>query len=144
MKIAFDEHIAPPVVVVFKALAEQGFLRGYGFVSARDYHASIDPKNDDRPWLQRFKEDGGHVVITGDRKMRGRPHERRALKDAGFTVMFLGRPWDEMERYGRAAILVRWWPVIEKHLPVAPPATFWEIPCTWTLQEVLDVTGPNS
>ena len=144
MKTAFDENIPPPVVVIFKTLVEHGFLRGYEFVSARDYHASIDTRNDDRPWLLRFKNDGGRVVIAGDRKMRGRLYERRALQQEGFTVMFLGRPWDEMDRYGRAAVLIRWWPVIEKHLPEAPPATFWEIPCTWKLGELVEVTGPAS
>jgi hypothetical protein len=46
--------------------------------------------------------------------------------------------------FGRAAVLIRWWPLIEKRLPEAPPATFWEIPCTWKLGELVEVTGPAS
>lgn len=143
MKVAFDEHIPFAIVCVFKTLGGEGFLRGYEFVSAKDYHALDDRKNDDRPWLQRFKDDGGRVVITGDRKMRSRLHERIALQRAGFTVMFLGRAWDEMDRYGRAAVLIRWWPVIERNLVAAAPGTFWEIPCTWKLTELVEVSAPE-
>lgn len=143
MKIAFDEHIPLAIVSVFKTLGSEGFLRGHEFVSARDYHASGDVPNDDRPWLQRFKDDGGKIVITGDRKMRGKLHERRALKTAGFTVFFFGRAWDEMDKYGRAAVLLRWWPIIEKNLIDLAQPKFWELPCTWRLGAMEEVTGPD-
>ena len=144
MKIAFDEHVAPAIVRVFQVLSEEGFLLGYEFVSAGTYHDHAnDPRNDDRPWLRRFADDGGRIILSGDRKMRARPHERAALKEAGFVVFFFGPAWDELDKLSRAATIMRWWATVEEKVKSAPAGSFWQVPCGWRLTELSDVSGPT-
>jgi len=144
LKVAFDEHVPPALVIVFQTLAKEGFLTGCEFVAARDYHHAGDPKDDDRPWLKRYAAAGGRVVITADRKMRGRLHERAALMQAGFVVLFLGPAWHEFDRMGKVASLIRWWPRMERHAALAPASTFWVVPCNWQLAgDFEEVTGPR-
>lgn len=86
MKIAFDEHIPAGMVRVFESLVSERKLRrlikaegkglkgGYEIVRSADYNPSPRDINfvqgSDVPWIQKFANDGGSVIISGDVRAR--------------------------------------------------------------------------
>jgi hypothetical protein len=110
-------------------------------VSARQY---APPKAEsDVPWIERFAKDGGKVIISGDARMRGKLHEQKALRDAGFIVIFFARRWNNMNAYNKAAMLIRWWPFILGAIEAAAPGQFFEVPCSWHGSALREVTPPK-
>ena len=140
MKIAFDENVPPVMAKVFVTLAkERGFGRvAQGFIikSARDYAPQkTDPdylKGNDVPWLTRFAKDDGKGIISGDVSMRRLPHERLALYQHNFVVIFFESQWGTWDFCRKAGLLLHWWPAVAQKLKTASPGTFWVIPCSLT------------
>lgn len=147
MIVAFDEHVPIAIVGVFRALADGRHLSGWDFRSATDFHSPTDAPNDDRPWLERFRDAGGRVVISADKRMRGNPYERDLLRQAGFVTVFLGKGWHASGgRYAQVAGIVRWWPRIMECVQSATPGSFWEAAatCGTALGEMKDCTPPTA
>jgi hypothetical protein len=110
-------------------------------VSARQY--SVPKVASDVPWLERFKADGGNVVVSGDARMRGKLHEQRALLDAGFTVFFTARRWNQITVFEKTAMLIRWWPYILEKAASDKIGRFYEIPMKWNAAKMKEVTPPS-
>jgi PIN like domain len=140
LKIAFDEHVAPKLAEAIKALSGEGGMLRAEIVPARKY--LMDPlkkQESDVPWLEAFANDGGKVVVSGDARMRAKPHEQAALRECGFVTIFFARAWNNLNGFNKAAMLIRWWPYILSVIESAKPGQMFEIPCTWhgtTLKEV--------
>ena len=140
MKIAFDEHVPIAIAKVFIALAsERGFRKqtqGLEIHTAKEYApAKGDPdyiKGNDVPWITRFARAGGQGIISGDTKMRRLPHERLALYQHNFVVIFFESQWDNWDFSQKSGLLLYWWPAVVKKLKTASPGTFWVIPCSLT------------
>jgi hypothetical protein len=126
------------MVKVFQTFAKERQLRkltgNFEVKSAKDYTPrpgdhDYSPKND-VPWLKRFAADGGKVVISGNTQMKNVPHERLALVESGFVVIFFEGQWSEWQFFSKCALLLHWWPVIARTIKRAKPG-FWHIPCHW-------------
>jgi hypothetical protein len=138
LKIAFDENVPAAMVRAFQAFASERQLRkitgGFEIKSAADYAPKPgDPdyaRKNDVPWLKRFAADGGKVVISGNTAMKNVPHERLALVELGFVVLFFENRWSNWKFFRKCALLLHWWPVIARTIKRAKPG-FWHIPCTW-------------
>lgn len=112
--------------------------------SARDYAPTKnDPdyiRKSDAPWIRRFAEDNGKVIISGDLNMMNRPLERTALVQEGMIVLFFGQPWHGWKFFKKSALLLHWWPQIAPLVETAPSPSFWRIPPSWaddaTLQPI--------
>lgn len=131
MKFAFDANIPPGMVKVFQMLLVNEDLGPVsGVVSAREYALPSD-EGDDRPWVERFSEDGGSHIISGDKKMRGRPHELHALADEGMVVFFFAPRWSGRDFFVKSAMLLNWWPKILDVSINAPKGSYCEIPFIW-------------
>jgi hypothetical protein len=130
------------MVRVFQTFATERQLRklsgNFEIKSAADYtprpgdHDYV-PKSD-VPWLKRFAADGGKVVISGNTEMRYVPHERLALIELGFVVIFFESQWSNWKFFRKCALLLHWWPVIAskiKRSQKAKAGCFWHIPCNW-------------
>lgn len=145
MKIAFDENIPLAMVRVFQTFANERQLQKlvggvFEIKSAKDYtpipgDADYQPKND-VPWLRRFAKDGGKVVISDNRNMKNVPHERLALVELGFIVLFFEPQWSGWKFFRKCALLLHWWPVIATKIKSkkTKPGTFWHIPSNWPEQ----------
>jgi hypothetical protein len=83
------------------------------------------------PWLDRFAAAGGHAVISGDVKMRHKPHEKLALYQHGFVVIFFEEQWAHWSSLRRSALMLHWWEEIAAKITTAAPGTFWVVPCSW-------------
>jgi hypothetical protein len=138
LKIAFDENVPIAMVRVFQAFANerqlQKIIGKFEIKSAVDYtprpgDADYSPRND-VPWLKRFAADGAKVVITGNTAMKTVPHERLALVEHGFVVIFFEGQWSNWQFFRKCSLLLHWWPVIARTIKRARPG-FWHIPCHW-------------
>ena len=139
MKIAFDEHIPPTMVKVLQEFASDRQLlkltANLRLEKAQDYYPSSgDPdylRRNDAPWVRRFANAGGEVVISGNTKMKIVPHERLALVEEGLVVIFFENVWNNWDFFAKCSLLLHWWPRIIKLLKTAKPGTFWRIPASW-------------
>lgn len=139
MKIAFDQNVPIAMVRVLQTFANEKQFRKisgkFEIKAAAEYvprkgDPDYQPKND-APWLKRFAQDGGRVVISGDAMMKSRPHERLALVEGGFIVIFFERQWSNWKFWRKCALLVYWWPVIAEKIKRTRKASFYHVPCNW-------------
>jgi hypothetical protein len=99
VKIAFDENIQASMVRVFETFATERQLKkltgNFDIESAKKYTPKPQDDdyvpNDDVPWIKRFADAGGRIIISGNTNMRNVPHERLALIENGMIVIFLSR-----------------------------------------------------
>jgi hypothetical protein len=139
VKIAFDENVPVGMVRVFQTFASEYQLRkitgNFEIKSAKDYAPKRgDPDyvaKNDVPWLKRFAADGGKVVISGNTDMKNVPHERLALIECGFIVVFFEGQWSGWKFFRKCALLLHWWPQIASRIKRAKPGSFYHIPCNW-------------
>jgi hypothetical protein len=139
LKVVFDQNVPIGLVRVLQAFAkEQQFRKisgNFEIKSGADYTPKLgDPDyrpHDDVPWLKRFADDGGKVVISGDTNMKNRAHERLALIEGGFVVIFFESQWSNWKFWRKCALLIHWWPVIAAKIKRAKKASFYHVPCNW-------------
>lgn len=139
MKVAFDQNVPIGLVKVLQNFASEKQFRkisgNFVIKAAADYTPKpgdddYQPKND-VPWLKWFADDGGKVVISGDVRMKSRPHERLALIEHGFIVIFFEAQWSDWKFWRKCALLIHWWPVIAAKIKRAKKASFYHVPCNW-------------
>lgn len=139
MKVAFDEHVPQELARTFEGLAKISKLRkassGLIFCSARNYAPSMTKQSlvrkSDVPWLDKFAADGGRAIITGDVRMRQKPHELLTLTTHGFVVIFFEKSWGGWDFYKKTSLIVHWWEVICQKLKGAEKGTHWVVPSRW-------------
>jgi PIN like domain len=139
LKVAFDQNVPIAMVKVLQTFARERQFRKisgpFEITSAADYTRKIgDPDHrpkDDVPWLKRFAEDGGKVVISGDAQMKNRAHERLALIEGGFIVIFFEPQWSNWKFWRKCALLINWWPVIAAKIRRTKKSAFYHVPCHW-------------
>jgi len=139
LKVAFDENIPPAMARVFQILADekqfQSLTAGLIIKKAKDYTPKKGDqdyiKDNDVPWIRRFAADGGKIIISGNTKMKIRPHERKALMQEGMVTVFFESQWSNWKFHRKCALLLNWWPRVVKTVKTSKPGTFWHIPCDW-------------
>lgn len=129
MKVAFDENMPRALVSAFSGILKDQ-IGDYEISSAQDY--SDPPQTTDVPWLKKFADAGGEVIITGDKKMRGKPHERKALHDLGLITFFFKPQFNHLPYFEKLAMCIRWWPHIIEKIEQSKAGECWEIPLTTT------------
>jgi hypothetical protein len=140
LKIAFDENVPAAMVRVFQTFATERQLKKlisgtFVIESAKQYTPKRGDSDyvpsSDVPWLKRFALAGGKAVISGNTDMKRQPHERLALIECGFIVIFCESQWSNWKFFPKCALLLHCWPVIAAKLKRAPAGSFWHIPCNW-------------
>jgi hypothetical protein len=145
VKLAFDENVPLGMVRAFQSLArERKLLREMGnfdVVCAQEY--TPDPSGPDYirkcdvPWLTRFAEDGGRVVVSGDCSMLEKPHELLALKQAGFIVVFFENRWSNWDFFKKSSLLLYYWATLARRVKTSRKGTMWRVPGHWRENETL-------
>lgn len=126
MKIKFDENISTRLVDAIVALetdvsVEIGSVR-------RDYGGGIS----DPEWMFRFREEGGTAMISGDHNILQKPVNLAAYTASGLISIWPPAGWPELKRWGQAAIVVRWWPLIKQKIAASQAGDRWRLPMQWT------------
>lgn len=140
MKIAFDENMPPVLVKVFTTLAKECTVINAKFVSAAGYNQR---GQNDIPWLTRFKKSGGEVLISGDRKMRSNLYERRGVQQLGLITFCFEPRWNDQNFFVKSAMLLKWWPKIQKTIAESRPGDYWEIPFAWNTLDLSKLNIPK-
>lgn len=139
LKVAFDEHVPTALAKAFIAFSKEKMIgrisKGIIWEKAEDYAPKPSDKDyirkSDVPWLDRFAAAGGHAVVSGDVKMRSRPHEKLALYNHGFVVVFFEPQWAQWSGLRKSALMLHWWDEITTKIRNADRGTFWVVPCAW-------------
>lgn len=137
MKVAFDENIPHQMYGAFRGLVGSPSFK-HDLCSARDYRPPDE--RGDVGWVGRFADDGGEIIISGDVAMRANIHERIALSESGMITYFFEPRWGRQNFYIKSAMLLKWWPLIDKHMQLSERGMCWEIPFQWTAADFRDVT----
>ena len=82
----------------------------------------------DPDWLRKFAADGGTAIVSGDPKILHKPHELLAIMETGLISFFVPKKWDDLSRFGRAALVILWWPKIIVQTKNGKPSESWRIP----------------
>ena len=137
MKVAFDQNVPIGLVRVLQTFAKERQFRrisgNFEIKAAADYTPKPGDDdyrpNNDVPWLKRFASDGGKVVVSGDANMKNRAHERLALIEGGFVVIFFEPQGSNWKFWRKCALLIHWWPVIAAKIRKVKKASFYHVPC---------------
>ena len=126
MKLALDENLPPSLAHAIDALlVPEG---GQAISIPERFGAGIA----DVEWIAALRQEGGWGVLTADRRLRTRPHERLALMQSGLVFFVLAKGWNQEPYWPKAAGVIRWLPsMIEAFRTVRPPALL-AIPYQWT------------
>lgn len=139
MKIAFDENMPHAMVRVFQTFTSEKsskkLVGNFEILSAKDFtpaksDADYVAKND-VPWIKRFHQAGGRVIISGNTEMKNVPHERLALIECGMLVIFFEPSWNNWGFFKKCAHLMHWWPVIAAKARSGKKGKFWHVPLNW-------------
>lgn len=126
MKLALDANLSPHLAHAVHALLtpENG--------EAISIPERFGPGVADRDWIAALHGQGGWAVLTQDRKLRTRPHERLALEQSGLVVFILAHGWGPEPYWQTAAGVIRWLPSMLDAFRAARPPMLFEVPHRWT------------
>lgn len=126
MKVKFDENISTRLIEAIRALESDrtieigSVLQDYGTGKA------------DPDWMFRFRDEGGVAMISGDHNILQTPVNLAAYAASGLISIWPPPGFPELKRFGQAAFLVRWWPVIKAKIVQSSPGDRWRLPMQWT------------
>ena len=126
MKLALDENLPSSLAHAIHALSAP---KGGEAISIP---GRFGPGTTDLEWIAALHAEGGWSVLTTDRKLRTRPHERRALEQSGLRVFILASGWNQEEYWPKAAGIIRWLPAMMQAGAVYPPPVLLSVPHRWT------------
>lgn len=130
MKFAFDENIAKRLVDATRRLETDTSIE----------LGSVLDGTPDPEWMFRFKDEGGIAMISGDHNILQKPVNLAAYTASGLVSIWPPSGWPELKRWGQAALLLRWWPIIKRRIAASAPGDRWRLPMQWT--PVLDAFKP--
>lgn len=125
MKLAVDENLPPALAHAIDALlaAEGG--------KAVSIPERFGPGVADLDWITTLRDERGWAVLTADRRLPTRPHERLALMQSGLLFFVLAPGWNQEPYWPKAAGVIRWLPsMLDAYRAVLPPALL-DIPYRW-------------
>jgi hypothetical protein len=106
LNFLLDENLPPALARALDA------LRHPGAQSVRTERDHVPGGTTETDWIPVVARAGGHVVVSGDRRMTTRKHELQALRTAKLTTFILSKGWAHLPFWDQAWLLVRWWPTI--------------------------------
>jgi hypothetical protein len=126
VKITFDENISIRMVQAIRRLEVDSSIT-LGSV-LEDYGQGLaDPQ-----WMFRFRDEGGLAMVSGDHNILQKPINLVAYTESRLISIWPPQGWPALKRWGQAALLLRWWPVIKQKIKLSLPGDRWRIPMQWT------------
>lgn len=125
MRVCADENVAPVLTELIRGTL---LSRGFTLDTVDDHQAR---GVDDRIWVRRFADAGGHAIVGGDAAMLTRPHEITAIHQTGLRLVVLDAKWVRQKRHLQISYLFYWWPHIEAVLAGARPGSCFKVPWGW-------------
>lgn len=134
MRIVFDENTPRVVAHAVKLIAEADAIGDH--VPLEVLHALdlVNRGTKDVPLIQQVA-DGTHTraaLITSDKSMRTRTHERAAFSDTGCIGIVLRGQWNHASMWDRARLSLLWWTTWMHVISAATPGSLWQ--CPWSIK----------
>jgi PIN like domain len=110
VRFFFDNCIAYRVAEALAILTERD---GYEIIALRSRFPEDCP---DEVWMPALGQEGGWIVLSGDRKIYTNAQRRRIWASAKLTTFFLANAWMSAaftERQKAARLLARWDDIVE-------------------------------
>jgi hypothetical protein len=107
VKFLLDNNLPPAFATALDSLS-----RREGFGSVHHLRDFFDPGISDVDWITELGTDGGWAAISGDTRIRTRPHELAAFQAAQLVLVTLAPGWTKLRFWEKAALLIRCWPDI--------------------------------
>ncbi len=132
MRIVFDENTPRVVAHAVKLIAEAEMA---GMPDSLEVFHALDfaPRGTkDVPLIQRVA-DGTHAkstLITSDKTMRTRRHERAAFSETGCIGIMLCGHWNHASMWDRARLSLVWWETWMETVTSSDPGRLWQ--CPWS------------
>lgn len=126
MKIRLDENLSYRVARALVAALPN--TDGYEVSYVGDEHP---PGTTDPDWLRKFAEDGGTAIISGDFNMLRNWPDLVAYTETGLISFFPPASFQKLNRFGKIAFIVRWWPAIIEKIKMSQPGDRWRLPMKW-------------
>lgn len=132
MRIAFDENTPRVVAHAIKLIAEAemaGSAEPLEVLHAQDFAAR---GTSDVALIQLVAE-GMHRrsgLITSDKSMRTKQHERAAFQDTGCIGIILRGGWNQASMWDRARLSLHWWRTWMDTVSTSAPGMLWQ--CPWS------------
>jgi hypothetical protein len=126
LKIRIDHNLSYRVArAVVAALANRD---GYEVSHVQDAHA---PGTKDPDWLRAFASEGGTAIVSGDCNILQNKADLVAYTETGLISFFPPKPFEALNRFGKIAFLVRWWPQIVEKIKLSSLGDRWRLPMDW-------------
>jgi hypothetical protein len=127
LKIRLDENISFRVANALKAFMAN--KTGFEVSCVRDDHG---PKTPDPSWLNKFADNDGDAIVSGDPHIIQHWPNLVAYLESGLIAIFPPPEFLKLSGYGRAAFLIRWWPTIVEKIKMSERGRAWRPPMSWT------------
>ncbi len=131
MRIAFDENTPPAVARAIRILAEADAIGAAEPMEVRHALDLVPRGTSDVLLIQAVANgaSGKPVLITSDKSMRTRQHERAAFTQTGCIGIVLRGRWNHASLWDRARLTLVWWTTWVPQAQAAPPGSLWQ--CPW-------------
>jgi hypothetical protein len=132
VRIVFDENMPRAVAHAIRELAAALDVGSADPVEVLHALDLVRPSTDDVLLIQAVA-DGTHsksALITTDKGMRTRAHERAAFVTTGCIGIVLRQHWNHASMMERARFSVLWWETWVKTVAEAGPGSLWQ--CPWS------------
>jgi len=118
MNFFFDNTMSPRLARAINALVEP---EGHSVQALRE----LFPTDAfDETWIPKLSSfEGEWVVVTHDRAITRRPHERAALEATDLRICFLSSAWANHDGLGQAWRLIKYWDKIVQNVSKANRGT---------------------
>jgi hypothetical protein len=126
LKIRLDQNLSFRVAQSVRAALPD--REGYEVTHVSDVHL---PRTSDPDWLRQFTEEGGTAIVSGDVRILQNWVDLVAYTETGLISFFPPRAFESLNRFGKVAFLVRWWPSIIEQIKLSKPGDRWRLPMHW-------------
>lgn len=111
-----DNNLSPSLARSFQPLFEE-----HQFISLRE---KFPANTKDVDWISALDAEGGWAVLTAERKLKTRPHERLALDRSKIVFFFLTGSWLKCSVPEMAWRLIRLVPLMAKQTELTESGLF--------------------
>ncbi|WP_426748980.1 hypothetical protein [Myxococcus faecalis] len=90
----------------------------------------------DQTWIPTVGKQGW-ILVTADRNIKSKPHERLALQQSKLTAFFLVKGFGDQKLWDYAIALLKVWPQIKKVAETAQPGDSYRVTLTGNVEPFL-------
>jgi hypothetical protein len=132
VRLVFDENTPRVVAHAVKLIAEAESTGANDPLEVLHALDVVEKGTADVPLIQAIA-DGAHTrsaLITSDKSMRTRTHERAAFVDTGCIGIILRGQWSHASMLERARLSLIWWSIWVNTVEASEPGMLWQ--CPWS------------